>query len=415
MATATAEDRARTKALLGRWRGDICQWAEDVVVIQRPDTGQMGPLRLEPHQASWLQRATQRDRKGRLVKKTVAASWPKREGKSLVVALLGGHRLDCFGNQREVALANSERQAASVIYDEVVGFFRNSPLLAGWVTEDDIGTRTLRIPKKANQLVCVPCNYRTVQGIGVDLLLADELHAVQDIRAYNYLAAQTEMADAQVAISSQAGSPDLSNPVYRLWLARDEPHILFDYSAEHLTPWGIALANRQRAELTPAEFDALHRNLWIGLGQKLFPTDLLEAAAMDYPEPRTYSELQELIQQWGFKGWRVTIGAGLDRALVSATGDASVLTATARFSPPADGRGFNAETQRTQSTDAERETAGWGKGEGSEEFRALRQWVFRTGSRAEIMAAFRELEMLCGPLSVRTIMETFNCSDLVNV
>jgi len=104
----------------------------------------------------------------------------------------------------------------------------------------------------------------------------------------------------------------------------------------------------------------------------------------------------------------VTIGAGLDRALVSTTGDSSVLTATARFAAP------GSRTMIVRQDDGLLgERIDDGEFRGSEHYRALRQWVFRTGSRSEIIAAFGDLKVLCGPLSFTTIMETFACSDLV--
>lgn len=285
------------------------------------------------------------------------------------------------------------------------------------MAEDQIGKRTLTIPELGNEITCLPCNYRTVQGIAVpSLLMVDELHAVADIRAYNYLRAQTEMRGSQVAISTQAGSPELDNPVWRLWLARDEPHILFDYSEEHRTAWGIKLAQQQRAELTPAEFDALHRNLWAGLGQKLFEAQALGAAAMEYAECYSHADLQERIREWGFGGWDCVIGAGLDRAGVSATGDRSVLTATAKFSPREQagrGKGFDTENTETQRGTRNGGLGGGNGGAGVEQYRVIRVWVFETGEEAEILAAFRELAAICGPLGCETRMEYFNCVDLV--
>jgi hypothetical protein len=403
---------------LPRWSRDVVAFAEETIRIVRPDTGRMGPLVLEEHQKEWLREATRRERTGTRERRergdgvgqarlgemgaaelrphagqftyhTVVASWPKREGKSLCVAILVAWRMCCFDNQHCVVLANSERQAASVIYDELIGFFANSPVLMQTVRSEDVERKKLTVSMTGNTCVCVPCNQRTVQGIAVTGILAvDEVHAAEDISAYNYLAAQTEMVNAQVAVSSQAGTPDESNAVWRLYQASQTTgsDVYFSYSDEHISPWGKDLARRQRAQLTPAEYDKLHRNGWVGLGEKLFAADLVDDAAMGYAEPQTAGELEELVKAWGFTDLVMDIGLGLDRAGVGLRGDRSVLTAVARFSDPAGILGA--------------------------QYRVVRVIVFRTGDEAEVLAGFRELRAIVGP-NPEIIMEAYGCSDLV--
>jgi hypothetical protein len=363
---------------LARWRGDVVAWAQENLWITRPDRrGGPKPLVLEEHQKRFLQEATRRDRRGELVHKTVVASWPKREGKSMCVAILIAWRLCCYRDQACFVLANSERQAQSNIYDELVGFFKNSPVLQAYVAEDEIERRKLSVPELGNVVECRPCNWRTVQGVAVTGILAvDELHAVPDIKAYNYLAGQTEAIDAQVCISSQAGEPVTDNAVWRLYEARDEPHILFDYSQEHLAAWAIRLAEKQRAELLPAEFNKLHRNAWGGLGEKLFLEERVLAAALDYREPRTRAEWVALRKAWGWQ--YAAIGVGLDRAKPGVTGDRSVWVVIGRY-----GR----------------------------QYRVLAVWVMRTGDEAECLECWRRTREIFGrPRGI--VFEEYQCADL---
>lgn len=363
---------------LARWRGDVVAWAEENLWIKRPDRrGGPKPLVLEAHQKRFLREAARRDRHGELVYKTVVASWPKREGKSMCVAILIAWRLCCFRDQACYVLANSERQAQSNIYDELVGLFKNSPILQAYVAEDEIETRKLLVPALGNVVECRPCNWRTVQGVAVTGILAvDELHAVPDIKAYNYLAGQTEAVDAQVCISSQAGEPVVDNAVWRLYEARHEPHIYFDYSQEHIAPWAIRLAEKQKAELLPAEYNKLHRNAWGGLGEKLFEEDKVLAAAWDYREPTTRAEWTALRKSWGWT--YAAIGVGLDRAKPGTTGDRSVWAVMGRC-----GR----------------------------EYRVLAVWVMRTGDEAECLECWRRTREIFGrPRGI--VFEEYQCADL---
>jgi len=326
-----------TSVLLERmdvYRADVVMFAQECLWTTRPDGVGIEPLRLEPHQVTWLRQSTKRHG-GHFVYKVIVASWPKREGKSMLVSVLLAWRMCCFADQESVVLANSERQAASNIFDELVDFFRNSPALKAYVSEDDIQRRQLNVWRLGNTTTCVPCNFRTVQGMAVTGILAvDELHAVQDMRAYNYLRAQTEATDSQTAISSQAGPSVSSNPVWRLYEQRDQAHIHFDYQQLHMCAWAKRLAEQQKSELTPAEYAALHENAWGGLGEKLFAAELLAAARMPYQQPETAEEWDALRTAWGWADVPYVIGVGLDRAGVSRRGDRSVWGVVGRFDVP---------------------------------------------------------------------------------
>jgi len=368
------------------WRNDIVSWAQSVLYVQRPDTGKLGLLRLEEHQVQALREATETDEHGNFRYSTIVFSWPKREGKSLLSAIIVTWLTTCFTNKKSVVLANSERQAASVIYDEIVGFFRNSPKLQGYTSEEEIGVKKLTVSVFGNEVICLPCNYRTVQGFAVTGALAvDELHAVQDMRAYNYLSSQTEMRNVLEVISSQAGSPEQNNPVWRLYNARHETHIYFNYQQGHMAPWAIDLAHRAKATLTPLEYATLHENSWGGMGQKLFTPELIDIAAMPYDLPQTKTNWLDLRRSWAFDKCACDIGLGLDRAGVGADGDRTVLTAVARFASP----DYPAPI-----------------------YRIIGHEVFLTGAEVEILEIVRNWEAIYGRPS-GILFEQYNCSDIV--
>jgi len=379
--TPTADD-------LRRWRDDVVAFATEAVHVRDPETGVVGPLKLAEHQVAWLREATRRDPAGRFVHKVAVASWPKRQGKSLCVALVLAWRLATRTGERAGIIANSERQAQSNLYDMVCSMFRNSPVLAGYVTDDSFGTRQLKVAGLNNTLNCFPANHRTVQGIAFSCLACDELHASEDGgRAWTFASNQTEAADAQALVASQAGMPTDVNPLWRLYKAAEagKPGVFFSYGQEVTMPWAVRRAEQARHELLPLEFEYLWRNEWGASGAKLFPPALVAEAAMDYAEPQTADEWRELKRQWGWLGETAIIGGGLDRAGVSTGGDRTVWSVCARCDL------------------AGREP----------DFRLVRLEVLPTGSEAEVMAAWdRTREVFGEPHKVQ--LEAYQCADLAN-
>lgn len=372
---------------LQRWRGDCAAWAEECVEVRNPETGELGPLRLLEHQAAWLREATRRA-DGRFARKVTVASWPKRDGKTLCAALVIAWRCACFTDQRCGIIANSERQAQSNIFDAVTGFFRDSPKLKGYVPKGGYQTSRLSLPALRNEVSCFPCNAATVQGTRFDVLACDELHASDDGgKAFVFASQQTEAADAQAVIASQAGAPVTTNPMWRLHQAAEggAEHIFFSYRTEPATPWGVRRSEEARLELTPGEHDYLWRNAWGATGLRLFAAADVERAAVQYASPRTREEWQALRAAWGWEGVAVAVGVGLDRAGVGRGGDRSVWTVTAK----------------AYLRDAD------------PVFRVLVCGVLPTGAEREVLQADRETREVYGDDLDGVLFESYGCSDLV--
>ena len=169
------------KADVKRWRSDIVAWAEECVRVRDPRTGRIGPLELFPHQKEFLRQATLRKADGDLQHRVSCCSLPKRCGKSLMSAVIGAHRLAVRGpGERVVVLANSEWQAESVVYDQIVDIFTYSPMLQGLVPASSMGKTALQVPALDNRCTCTAANWRTLQGLRITCLLCDELHATED-------------------------------------------------------------------------------------------------------------------------------------------------------------------------------------------------------------------------------------------
>ena len=360
-----------------QWRNDIVGWAEANVWVRSPLTGRVGPLVLLDHQKEWLREATRRDAQGNLVYRVVVASWPKREGKSICAALILAHRLACFEGQRAGIIANSERQAQSNVFDELVGIYQNSPPLAEYTTAKSFQTHKLTVSALNNRAQCWPDNWRSIQGQSFTVLASDELHASESRgKTWTFASQQTEAAGAQAVVSSQAGAPVNSNPLWRLFNA-DEPHIFFDYRQVVAAPWGIKLATQAKAELLPGEYDYLWGNAWGATGIKLIAAADIEAACQDYAVPRTREEWEKLKKQWAWE--QCVIGVGLDRAGVGRKGDRTCWTVGATL---------------------------------EDLYRIVMVAVLETGSEGEILEVDRQTREVFGTPR-KLYFEAYNCSDIV--
>lgn len=373
---------AITAEQLFAWRDDVCAWAEANIYLRHPATGVVEPLQLADHQRAWLEEATRRDEQGHFVNKTCIASWPKREGKSLVVAIAATWRMVCFDGQRIGVLANSERQAQSNIFKAMQDFFRDSPGLRACIeNERDLQTGKIIVASLGNVCESYPANFRTIQGISFTCLCSDELHASDDGgKAYNFASQQTEAVDAQVLVASQAGAPHQSNPVWRLYQAAEDG-IFFDYRTELTFDWVKARAAIAKAELLPGEYDYLWTNAWGATGLKLLPASMVARAVATYHEPQTREEWEALRSSWG---GTCAIGVGLDRAGVSKQGDRTVWTVAARVDRPGE----------------------------QPVFHVLRCAVLPTGAEGEVLEeADRTSRIFGNPAQI--LFESYGCSDIV--
>jgi len=337
------------------WQADASVWAEDVVWIERPD-GTVGPIELYPEQRRGLQEGS----RSRMLPsgilepthKTVVFCRPKRNHKSLDAAILAAHSIALFPRRKSYVVANSERQAHSVTFDYVIQIFRRSPMLQNFakfgsallndtITELPHNTTEIIVPSQESQIIAMPCNWATVQGVPVTgVLVVEELHAAVNESVYSMLKGQTEAITARTIIASQAGSRN--GVLYRLFKQAanqggDNERIWFDYWSDNKAPWITEewLADRE-AELPPWEFQYLHHNAWGTSGQRFLSADLVaQVFGTEYPllawrhDLRTPAEIhkgapepplrsmsreqwRELRQRMGWN--HCAFGIGLDRA-----------------------------------------------------------------------------------------------------
>ena len=376
-----------TAEKMAEWRLDPVKFARDCVRVVDPRTGRLGRVKLLPDQEEFLREAGERDDRNFLRRKTCIASWPKRHGKTLCVAILIAWRLACWQRQRCGILANSEKQAQSNLFDAVSSIFRDSPVLADWVPDEELQATSVRVPALLNEVKTYAANWRTIQGTAFDVVACDELHASEDGgRAFEFASNQTEAANAQVYISSQAGMPTDGNPMWRYYqmFLQGRESVFFSYGQEIEAPWAKSLAEEAQHSLLPAEYDYLWRNVWGALGgQKLFSPEMIEAAcAGSYQAPRTRDDWRDLCEELG----PGVVAVGVDRAGVGPRGDRSVVSAVAAF-----------YQNRPEP-----------------EYRLLTCDVLPTGSEAEVLESIARVEEIAGSELLGVAMEAYNCGDLVD-
>ena len=320
-----------TDEQLSLWKSDIIAFTRDNLFIENPLSGDVEPIKLYPHQIRWLREATKRDKDGNLVYKRVVACWPKRDGKTLCVAILLIWRMFVFGvDQHMGILSNSKEQSEGNVFTAVKDIIDHSPNLADEIPAAAMQRFSIRLPDFNNEIKCYQNNYRTIQGKAFKMLACDELHAVDDGgKAWHFASNQTEALNAQAAICSQAGLPIEENPMWKLSEARDEPTIFFDYRETVETPWAKAMSEREQKVLPAAEWRYLWTNDWGAGADSLFEKELIDGAFRPLAEIGSAAEWHELKTQLAPTCVRVKIGVGVDRGGKSKTGSRTVWTVAA--------------------------------------------------------------------------------------
>ena len=401
-----------------RWLPDPVRYMQEVINVRDPEGGKIGPATIYDHQGEALRGMAERDSYGTFLHTLNALSWPKREGKDFTTGGFACWRVACYPDQNIICLANSKQQAVSTIYGQILQMVELSDILSKIyiISEDNLLKREIRFPATGSRISVRSCNWATIQGEAIDLLLCSELAAAEDGgETYRMASSQTERHNAQVIIASQAGEPVEENPMWTLYRQRHLPHVFFSYSREAITPWARRKAEEKRGVDPKAVWEYHWTNAWAGQDSNFFHPEQIAAAAQPYRQPTTVLAWDMLRAAWGFADVPYSMGYGLDRAGVSGKGDSAVATWTARFhlggrreqldvttpleQVPLDGDepedwgaledGQFAVAVETTLGDAERDLAGEeapapDSGDPDAVYRIVRVRIFPTGSEAEI-------------------------------
>ncbi len=262
---------------------------------------------------------------------TVVFCWPKRHGKTVISALIITWRFLTRKTQSVAIVANSEKQSVDTGFHLVKSCLEETPFSKAMVDKGQIRVFRDRIdyPALKNWIQGYPANAKVLHGKKLSIAQVSELHAARSDAVYQVCASQTiDSSDGIVLVDSTTGA--MSSPLYGLWKlaeAGEDPALFFSYieyrdledAIANSPPWISPIRLRSRAaQMTPAEFGAMHLNSWQASSARLFPEEILEACRDSYA-----LDPEAIVQ-----GAAYVVGGGLDRAYgMSKHGDATVCTA----------------------------------------------------------------------------------------
>lgn len=264
---------------------------------------------------------------------TIIFCWPRRHGKTVVVALIIVWRFLTRQTQDMAIVANSERQTVDTAFRLVRTILEQTPYTKTLIGSGaiKIGADNIEYAALGNRSQGFPSNPNSLYGKKLALAQVSELHAAKADGVYQVLASSTiDTTDGMVLVDSTVGPR--SSPLYGLYQLAlpgsngpQDPTICFSHI--HYRDLDDAIARgpawikpdrlRSRSkQMLPAEFAMQHLNQWGSGTNSLFPAAVIERCRDSYP-----LDAAEVAN-----GRAYAVGAGLDRALiVSLHGDKTVL------------------------------------------------------------------------------------------
>lgn len=289
---------------------EVSTWIEHNFYLY--DTRQL--FTFHPCQLAPLHEALRLDTKGRFVYDTVIWAWPKKSAKSTVVAAVADFMATHRQNGRIRLTGNDQRQA-----DSRVGMYMRENIKIGakrgdaYRKQTSISTSGYNIRYPNGSLIeMVPIDPSGEAGGNDDMIVFSELWGWKHKAHLDFWAELTispnRFGYAQRWIDTYAGfagqSPVLE-PLYETVVKNGEA-IPFYYTDErgqqrevkcyrngsifatwptepHL-PWQTPdYYASQARELTPEQFDRMHRNLWVASGQTFVPGEWWDACQRPLP------------------------------------------------------------------------------------------------------------------------------------
>jgi len=372
-----------TPKQVSAWKADPVKFAREVLWHRGPDG--VVPWVPHPGQEEVLRALAAREN-GVPRYKVVCWSAPKRSGKSALAGAALAWVLLREG-ARSFVLSVSREQAASVVFDELKGFIRHSPLLAQLIPEDSRQSAEVRCPVLDSIVQVLPAKETTIQGRspGGGLFVLDESHS-QDRGLFDMALSQCDRKDAQAFIVSMMGSP--AGNTYRLYEVDQsgaDPLLWFRYSTGCENPHVSSqwLASR-KASLPPAIYRVLHENAPGEGADALFDAEALLNCRVDVAVPSNENDFPDWCREvLGVERDRVMLGYGLDRAQPGAAkGDSTVACLL----------------------------AAWDEGS-VRRYCVLRSDVIQGGAEDRIMAHAEGLVRMYGPLRA-AVVEAYQAADL---
>ena len=243
--------------------------------------------------------------------------WPRRHGKSTIMALICLFFLTSRDNYTVQLLGNTEGHSRKVQYKTLVKIIMNTPALKKMIPEDQIQKFEIS-HKKRNSVIQMMSGNNVAAAFGdrIDLLWVSDFHACLDLEPYNALQASLLDSEGSMLLIDSNVDP-VDGHVHAIQKeAKGDPSIYASHiqyrDIRHYckaAPSWIDRAKARRLERTtlPADFK---RDI---LGQRsdaqnsLFPSDVIEVCKSKYHTP--VADLEAIARGRSYK-----IGGGLDRS-----------------------------------------------------------------------------------------------------
>lgn len=331
----TITKKARTppdlKAKIAAWRKGskgFFRFLEDVKPVIMDENGKWVPYTV-PNAMIRAEIAKALDGEAR----TIVFCWPRRHGKTVVVAFIILWRFLTRQNETVALVANSKQQTIDTCFRTIRAALERTPytrdlIQAGAV---EVTSDVVRYPAVNNSISGYPNSPASLYGLKLSIAQVPELHAARDPETLNILAGSTlDRADGLVLIDSTVGARN--SPLWTLWQARKqgEPGIHFSYitypdletAAAQGPGWiSVPALRTLAATMLPALFAQQHLNQWQASESALFPPDVVKRCVGAYP-----LDVSALTDKAAY-----AVGGGLDRAYgFSLHGDSTVTTAVLR-------------------------------------------------------------------------------------
>ncbi len=339
--------RDRDSEILDRWNAPgacgFWNWCEDIRphVLQR--NNQYGPWEPTTEQRESVDEILAVDSNGRFLHSLSLLVWPRRHGKSSILALLCLWLLTSRQNFICQILGNSYDHSRKTQFRTLKKIIQNSPRLARLITLENIFSSEIHFPALQSIIQLAEGNSMgTAFGERISCLWVSDFHACPDPTIFNAMQASTlDSQDSLILIDSNVDPTD--SHVHSLQKeAASDPSIfcrhihyrdLAEFEAQAPAWIDRAKARRLQRTTLPADFK---RDI---LGQRsdaknsLFSSEVIRAAKAPYKIP--VSDLQSIA-----KGRAYKVGGGLDRAKSLsplAGGDSTVWTVVAKVASPEHG------------------------------------------------------------------------------
>ena len=278
------------KKTIDLYRNDVCRFANDVIYLE-PNK----KLTLWGWQEEVLKKCVEKDESGKHKHPISIISLPRRNGKTLLSAILSLHELFHGGyNTKILTLGVGAKEVSQIALNLAKILIKNSPLLYDSISSEHLQRDIIYLTETDSYWEIRPTSLIHTYGSGYSLIHLDELahgavHLSEDQKLFDSISAsQAAEKNPRIVISSTVNIR--AGTMYSLMEEsnRNSKIYLF-YTNDNLSPLITKefLAERERVMYKP-DFNKWHRNIFFSGANNFIPDTLWEAAVDPQLQPVTF-------------------------------------------------------------------------------------------------------------------------------